>query len=256
MDIFWGITSGFFPVFSAVWFEPWVHVSVSLRMRLFGRFKMPVQLHFFGSVQGRFYWWMHSRCLPSWFTRPLMRCIMAGLDQQEQFMAPCTKLRKFRSYSSSWSSSFLSLRRGRSPWSFCDHEIPLLLDIVVDIPVVQGRAASGIWSRRAEYCGSTVAVPCLVVHIPVAVHDKFCWCRSCRSSLVVDSLSFEVADVPVVWPCRSSVAAVVVSAAVPQLQPVVLVLGQSRSHARCVATTFVWWFRVAENCDGPAVAVL
>ena len=43
-----------------------------------------------------------------------------------------------------------------------------------------------------------------------------------------------MADVPVEWPCRSSVAAVEVTAAIPQLQLVVLVLGQGRSHARCV----------------------
>ena len=43
-----------------------------------------------------------------------------------------------------------------------------------------------------------------------------------------------VADVPVVWPCRSSVAAVEKTAAIPQLQLVVVVLGLGRSHACCV----------------------
>ena len=75
--------------------------------------------------------------------------------------------------------------------------------------------------------------------MPVVVHDKFCWRQSSPSCLYA-----EVTDVPVEWPCRSSVAAVEVTAEIPQLQLVVLVLGQGRSHCRCVQRHFVWWFRV------------
>ena len=35
----------------------------------------------------------------------------------------------------------------------CDQEIPLLLDTVIDIPVVQVVQLPGLWSRRAENCG-------------------------------------------------------------------------------------------------------
>ena len=45
-------------------------------------------------------------------------CIMAGMDQMEGYVVPCRKLRKMRSCSSSTrSSTSLSFRRGRSPWS-------------------------------------------------------------------------------------------------------------------------------------------
>ena len=76
------------------------------------------------------------------------------------------------------------------------------------------------------------------------MHDKFCWCRSCRSSLVVDSLSFEVADVPVVWPCRSSVAAVSRDPTVAACRA----RAWTRSFTRPLcATTFVWRFRVLKT---------
>ena len=37
---------------------------------------------------------------------------------------------------------------------------------------------------------------CLVVYMPVVVHDKFCWCRSCRSLLVVDTPVMVLRPVP------------------------------------------------------------
>ena len=95
---FWEITSGFLPVISAIWFNSgYMCLSVYGGLGLAGC-DAPRAVFLRGC-------------------QALMRCIMAGMDQQEQFMALCTKLRKFRSFSSSWSSSSSSLCRGRSPWS-------------------------------------------------------------------------------------------------------------------------------------------
>ena len=95
---FWETTSGFIPVFSTIWFDSgYMCLSVYRGVGLAGC-DAPRAVFLRGF-------------------QALVRCIMAGMDQQEQFVAPCRKLRKFRSYSSSWSSSSLSLRRGRSPLS-------------------------------------------------------------------------------------------------------------------------------------------
>ena len=58
------------------------------------------------------------------------------------------------------------------PHGPCDQEIPLLLDIVIDFPVVQVVQFPGRWSRRAENCGFHSCSSCLVVYMPVLVHDK------------------------------------------------------------------------------------
>ena len=88
----------------------------------------------------------------------LMRCIMAGMDHQEQFMAPSTKLRKFRSHSSSWSSSSLSFRRGRSPWSICPRD-SLVAGHSDRLPCSAGRAASWVVVHTCRKLWlSTVAV--------------------------------------------------------------------------------------------------
>ena len=92
------MAAGFFLVFSVAWFDSgYMCLSVYGGVGLAGC-DAPCAVFFRGF-------------------QALMRCIMAGMDQLEHFMAPCRKLRKFRSYSSSWSSSSLSLRRGRFPWS-------------------------------------------------------------------------------------------------------------------------------------------
>ena len=53
-------------------------------------------------------------------------------------MAPCRKLRIYRSCSSSRSSTFPSCCRGSSPWFFATTEIPhLRVDKVVDAPFMQ-----------------------------------------------------------------------------------------------------------------------
>ena len=127
------ITSGLIPVYSAIWFDSgYMCLSVYGGVGLAGC-DAPSAV-FLRGVQA------------------LMRCIMVGMDQQEQFMAPCTKLRKFRS----------SVHHGRRhPCHYaeadrhgpCDQEIPLLLDTVIDIPVVQVVQLLGLWSRRTENCG-------------------------------------------------------------------------------------------------------
>ena len=169
--------------------------------------------------------------------RPLMRCIMAGMDQQEQFMAPCTKLREIPKL------QFLMVV-----------VIPVItqrqLDTVIDIPVVQVVHLL-VQKTVAFYSCSS----CFVVHMPVVVHDKFCWCRSCRSSLVADAMFAEVADAPVMWFCSSSVAAVEVTAAIPQLQLVVRVRTTSFTTP-VVCNVICLVVQSSVNCDGCAVAVL
>ena len=58
------------------------------------------------------------------------------------------------------------------PHGPCDQEIHLLLDIVIDFPVVQVVQFPGRWSRLAENCGFHSCSSCLVVYMPVVVHDK------------------------------------------------------------------------------------
>ena len=114
-------------------------------------------LHVSVSLRRRVSCWL--RCTGAVFLRgfqALMLCIMAGLDQRD-------------SYSSSWSSYS------------CHHaeEIPTSLlcrscSFLGGCPDVQKTVVF-------HNCSS-----CLVVYLPVVVRDKFCWCRCCRSSLVVD----------------------------------------------------------------------
>ena len=69
---------------------------------------------------GWFYWLRcTSRCVSFPVIMPLMLVgIVAGVDQKEGYVVPRRKLRKIRSCSSSTRSlTFLSYRRGRSPWS-------------------------------------------------------------------------------------------------------------------------------------------
>ena len=74
-------TSGFIPVFSAFWFDSgYMCLSVYGGVGLAGC-DAPRAVFLRGF-------------------QALMRCIMAGMDQQEQFVAPCRKLRSLRSRSS------------------------------------------------------------------------------------------------------------------------------------------------------------
>ena len=59
------------------------------------------------------------------------------------------------------------------PHGPCDQQILLLLDTVIDFPVVQVVQFPGWWSRRAENCGFHSCSSCLVVYMPVVVHDRF-----------------------------------------------------------------------------------
>ena len=111
---------------------------------------------------------------------------------------------------------------------------------------------------------------CLVVDMPVVVHDSFLVVLQVQfSSVVVDIPVFTqrlipmvlfvqktieipqfvdtVADVPVMWPCRSSVAAVEKTARDP-------IVAIRRSHAwtrsftrLLFATTDAWWFSVQKT---------
>ena len=44
---------------------------------------------------------------------------------------------------------------------------------MIDVPVMQVVQFPGRWSRRAENCGFHSCSSCLVVYMPVVVHDKF-----------------------------------------------------------------------------------
>ena len=67
---FWETTSGFIPVFSAMWFDSG-YMSVSVYEAGFAGDIAPRAVFFRGF-------------------QAVLRCIMAGMDQQEQFVAPCT----------------------------------------------------------------------------------------------------------------------------------------------------------------------
>ena len=63
----------------------------------------------------------------------------------------------------------------RLPWILVTQEIPLLLDTVIEFPVVQVVQLPGWWSRRADNCGfhSCKSVPVSSFTCPLLVHDQF-----------------------------------------------------------------------------------
>ena len=206
---------------------------------------MIVSVLIFGSVQDRFYWWMHSRCLPSWFSGPDALQSWPYMGQQEAGHGAVHKTAEIPQLQFIMVVVHSCHYAEAAPPCSCDQEIPMLLDTGDRHPCCAGRAASWVVVQTCRKLWlSTAAFPVSSLTCPFFVHDKFCWCRSCRSSLVVDSLSRRGGRCPCCGPCSFSVAAVERTAAIPQLQPVVLVFGPGRSHARCGATTFVWWFRV------------
>ena len=217
MSIFWENTSGK-AVFSASWFNSKymllpVHVVVGT-VSVYSAMLVPQW--YMQCVSPGVSCWLRctSRCVPRGF-QALMPCIMAGLDQRDSYVV--------------------------SQFQFI---------MLVQLP--------GWWSRRAENCGfpqlqflsrrwharrcarqgcggvaGAVLIggrrhPCL--YAEADPHGPDC----CLTKEVSQLLFDKVVDVPVLWPCRSSVAAVEKTAAIPQLQFVVLVPGQGRSHARCV----------------------
>ena len=67
------------------------------------------------------------------------------------------------------------------PMVLVTKEILLLLDKVIDVPVVQVVQLPMWWSRRAENCGFHSCSSCLVVDMPVVAHDRSRRCRRCSS---------------------------------------------------------------------------
>ena len=187
---FWEITSGFIPVFSAIWFDSG-YMCLSSRCVSFVVFR-PDALH-----HGRF-----------------------GLEGQ-----------------------------------LCGEMVVVILVITQrQIPMSYSFLGCGPDVQKTVAFHSCIS--CLVVHMPVVVHDRFWWCRRCSSHRWSStSCLYAEADVPVEWPCRSSVAALEGTAAIPPLQLVVLCLDKV-IHTPVVCNDVCLVVQSAVNCDGCAVAVL
>ena len=80
-----------------------------------------------------------------------------------------------------------------------------------------------------------------VVDIPVFTQRLITMVLFVQKTIEIPQFVDTLADVPFMWPCSTSVAAVEKTAAIPQLQLVVLVLGQGRSHACCVQRQMPVW---------------
>ena len=154
--------------------------------------------------------------------RPMMFNITAVLYSKDSCdmvpMFDCKKLRSLRSCSPSRSSTSLSFRRGRSPWS-------------------------RLFSRplRLPSCCSISDGRCPVVHY-VQVHFP------ARRTIETSQLQY-ASDRR--CPCcavpQFSSADVEETVELPQLRPVER--GHCRAHARRCATTDAWWFRRHNCCD-------
>ena len=110
----------------------------------------------------------------------------------------CRKLRKFRSCSSSRSSTFPSWCRGRFPWSCCsaDHgdSTVAVLEHGGSCPCCAGRAGS-LPCRDAE--ADSHGLPCLADHRDFAVAVRARWSLSllCRLSWIPGAVVKETVDI-------------------------------------------------------------
>ena len=150
----------------------------------------------------------------------LMRCNMAGMDQQEQFVAPFRKLRKFRTP--------LSLRRV--------------------YPMVQ--TVRRTWdSPVASHGGRCPRCADEQVHFPVVAQRLFPIVQTARRTIETSQLQYASAGR---CPCcavpQFSSADVEETVELPQLQ-LVFLRGHCRAHSRRCATTDAGWFRRHSCCD-------
>ena len=129
-EIFWETTSGFIPIFSAIWFDS-------------GYMSAVYETGFAGDIAPGAVFLRGFQAL--------MRCIMAGMDQQEQFVAPYRKLQKFRSCS--YCGRLHPCRCGEFiPWSrqFVRPGISQLLHMVVNVLVARSCSSRvHTWRRQS-----------------------------------------------------------------------------------------------------------
>ena len=164
---------------------------------------------------------------------PRMLCIMAGMDQKDIHAAtlwprssPTMSVACFGVVLLVGCTSLCVLRLSAGPPYVC-------IMVGMDQCAISFWHVNGIRGPDSENCLEVCSCcSSKVVDNPVFMRRLIPVVLLVQKTIEIPQFVDTVADVPVVWPCRFSVAAMEKTAAIPQLQLLIFVLGRGRSACR------------------------